>query len=51
VFVFVWTYAMGFAAEVYFESGMTASKEQLAEARRRGMSEAKSQYKQPPACS
>jgi uncharacterized protein (DUF697 family) len=39
-FVFVWTHALGHAAEVYFASGMTASTEQLAAARKRGTKEA-----------
>lgn len=44
-FVFFWTYAMGKAAEVYFASGMTASKEDLKKARQEGMKEAQNAYK------
>jgi uncharacterized protein (DUF697 family) len=48
-FVFFWTHAMGRAAELYFASGMTASKADLAEARRHGMEEAKKDPVQLPA--
>lgn len=40
-FVFFWTHAMGHAAEFYFASGMTATRDELAEVRRKGMQEAK----------
>lgn len=40
-FAYAWTYAMGHAAERYFASGMTATQEELAEARRQGVEEAR----------
>lgn len=45
-FVFVWTHTMGFAAEEYFKSGMTATKKDLDAARKRGMEEAKRERKE-----
>lgn len=43
-FVFGWTYGMGKAAELYFESGMTATKEEIKNARSSGEKEAKNTY-------
>ena len=39
-FVWVWTHAMGKAAEAYFASGMTLTKDELAEIRKKGMQDA-----------
>lgn len=49
-FVYCWTHAMGHAAEAYFKSGMTASKADIARARKQGMEQAKqnSDMKQLP---
>lgn len=46
-FAFFWTHGLGHAAEAYFKSGKTATADQLAEARRRGMEQAKSEPTQP----
>ena len=46
VFVYGWTYGMGKAAEVYFASNMTASKEELKRARESGAKEGGETYKQ-----
>jgi uncharacterized protein (DUF697 family) len=46
IFVYGWTYGMGKAAEVYFASNMTASKEDLKKARERGAKEGEAAYKQ-----
>jgi uncharacterized protein (DUF697 family) len=43
-FVFVWTHAMGLAAETYFSSGKTATKQQLQAALKQGFEEAKKVY-------
>lgn len=43
-FVFVWTHAMGMAAEVYFSSDKEASQKQLRESLKMGFQEAKAQY-------
>lgn len=40
-FVFVWTHGIGKAAELYFQSGMTATKQELEKARKEGMKQAK----------
>lgn len=42
-FVFFWTHGIGKAAELYFQSGMTATEEELATARKAGMKQAKSE--------
>lgn len=44
-FVFAWTHGIGYAAEAYFKSGMRATKEELAEARKRGEKEGKEEWK------
>jgi len=46
IFVYGWTYGMGKAAEVYFASNMTASKEDLKKARETGAKEGEVAYKQ-----
>jgi uncharacterized protein (DUF697 family) len=46
IFVYGWTYGMGKAAEVYFASNMTASKEDLKKARESGTQEGAAAYKQ-----
>jgi len=46
IFVYGWTYGMGKAAEVYFASNMTASKEDLKRAREKGAREGEAVYKQ-----
>ena len=46
IFVYGWTYGMGKAAEVYFASNMTASKEDLKKARKTGAKEGEVAYKQ-----
>lgn len=46
IFVYGWTYGMGKAAEVYFASNMTASKEDLKKAREAGAKEGEVAYKQ-----
>ncbi len=46
IFVYGWTYGMGKAAEVYFASNMTASKEDLKKARESGAQEGAAAYKQ-----
>jgi len=45
IFVYGWTYGMGKAAEVYFASNMTASKEDLKKAREKGVKEGEAIYK------
>ena len=42
-FVFFWTHGIGNAAELYFQSGMTATDEDLAAARKEGMKQAKNE--------
>jgi len=42
-FVFFWTHGIGKAAELYFQSGMTATEEELAAARKEGMEQAKNE--------
>jgi uncharacterized protein (DUF697 family) len=42
-FVFFWTHGIGNAAEPYFQSGMTATNEDLAAARKEGMKQAKNE--------
>lgn len=46
IFVYGWTYGMGKAAEVYFASNMTASKEDIKKARETGAKEGEVAYKQ-----
>ena len=43
-FVFIWTHAMGMAAEVYFSSDQKASSKQLRESLKTGFQEAKIHY-------
>jgi len=45
-FVYGWTYGMGKAAELYFSSGMTATKEDLRKARESGVKEGEKSYQE-----
>jgi uncharacterized protein (DUF697 family) len=45
-FVYGWTYGMGKAAELYFSSGMTATKEDLKRARESGSKEGAKSYQE-----
>lgn len=45
-FVYGWTYSMGKAAELYFSSGMTATKEDLKRARESGTKEGEKSYRE-----
>ncbi|WP_201324388.1 YcjF family protein [Pseudanabaena sp. lw0831] len=46
VFVYGWTFGMGKAAELYFASGMTATKEDLKKARESGAKEGEKTYRE-----
>jgi len=43
-FVFAWTYGIGSAAEAYFQSGMTMSREELERIRKQGEAEAEQNW-------
>ncbi|MGI0486343.1 YcjF family protein [Pantanalinema rosaneae CENA516] len=45
-FVYGWTYGIGKAAELYFSSGMTATKEDLKRARESGAKEGEQSYRE-----
>lgn len=44
-FVFAWTHGIGYAAEAYFKSGMTKTKEELEKIRKQGEAEAREKWK------
>lgn len=43
-FVFAWTHGIGYAAEAYFKSGMTKTKEELDKIRKQGEAEARENW-------